>query len=186
MTEINREIELSYTLKEKDFLDLKMYSASQNNQINKQRKINRFAVLLLCVIFAGFYTYKGDSMVSTYFLLMGAICFILYPWYLNWLYRWTYRRQLKASSAFPVHVWLKIDETHVATLSEGATSTIPLDKIVEIIEMDNYFYLRKSLLEFIVIPKSELDSEDEVRAFLAFISLANSITYSDKKGFKWK
>lgn len=186
MTEITREIELSYTLKEKDFVDLKMYSASQNVQINKQRTINRFAVLLLSIILAGFYTYRGDNLVSSYFLLMGAICFILYPWYLNWLYRWTYGRQLKSSSAFPVHVWLKIDETHVTTLSKGITAATAIDEIAEIIEMDNYFYLRKSLAEFIVIPKSELDNEDEVRAFLAFISLGNSITYSDKKGFKWK
>lgn len=185
MNENFTELELNYTLDFRDLIELKMYIASQNKKINKQRIINRFVIVLICIIFAGIYMYRGDNVASTYFLLMGSVCFVLYPWYLNWLYRRTYGRQI-SSTELPIHVWFKMDETHVVTLSKGITTTILLGDVAEIVELDNYFYLKKSLNEWIVIPKTELNNEENVRAFLISAALVNSIRYSEKKGFKWK
>lgn len=185
MAEINQEIELSYNLKEKDLIDLKMYCASLNDKINRQRKINRYAILIICIIIGGIYTYKGNVVTSTYFFSMGIICFFLYPWYLNWFYRRIFRKQVVASD-FPIHVWLKIDEVNIVTLAKGITSTTLLADIEEIVELEESFYLKKSKTDWIVIPKSELDNEDEVRAFLTSTALVNDITYSEKNEFKWK
>lgn len=185
MAEISQELELNYNLQEKDFVDLKMYCASKNDKINRQRKINRIITTLVCVVIGAIYMYQGRQLTSTYFLLMGAVCFAIYPWYLNWLYRRMYKKQV-ALTEFPVHVWLRIDDSEIVTLARGVTTVIQLKDITEIIELDESFYLKKSITEWVTIPKTELKNEDEVRAFLTSVSLINGITYLEEKRFKWK
>lgn len=181
-------MELNYSLTEADFLDFQIYTTAKNPVIEKQRKRGRIMVIVVCLIIGGLALLDGRSIMGWYFLVAGVVCYIFYPKYLNYFYKRLFRKNVANAygKIVPLHIWIRFDEPNVIYLDRGKTSTFGIDKIQEIIELDAYYYLKLSEVEYIIIPKSGVSNNQEVKNYLEQLTEKYSITYSLKLGWKWK
>lgn len=181
-------MELNYNLKEIDYLNFQCYYSSKNETINKQRRMSRTLVLVACALIGILFFLQKNMFIGWYFVIAGFICYLFFPKYLNWFYKRIFKKNIARTykGIVPVHIWLRFDEENVVLLDRGRTLTFGIDKIQEVIELKEYFYLKMSELEYVIIPKSELNNEDDVRDFLKETVSKFSLTYSVNFDWKWK
>lgn len=181
-------MELNYNLNEPDYLHFQMYYASKNETITKQRRLSRTLVLVVCALIGILFFLERNMFVGWYFVIAGFICYIFFPKYLNWFYKRIFRKNIARTykDIVPVHIWLRFDDEKVVILDRGRTTSFSIDKIEEIIELKDYFYLRMSAIEYVLIPKEELNNEDDIRLYLQGLAGKFSLTYSLELDWKWK
>lgn len=182
-------MELKFSLNENDFLEHQLFLASKTDRIKKQR---RKSWILVTFIFFGlsviFFQTKNTIMVY-YFLVLGIISLIFYPYYQKYHYRKHYQKYIRDTykNRFDQIVTLKFEEDFIETSDMNGESKINYSAFEEIIEIENYFFLKLKTGGSIIIPKKlKLENIIDLKSELVQKIEKYQIKIKDELNWKWK
>jgi len=182
-------MELKYSLNENDFLTHQLFLASKTDRIKNQR---RKSWLLVSFIFFGlsfvFFQTKNIMMVY-YFLAVGILSLIFYPNYQKNHYRKHYQKYIRDTykNRFDQIATIKFEEDYIETSDMNSESKINYSAFEEIIEIENYFFLKLKTGGSIIIPKKlKLDNVFDLKSELMRIFENYQIKIREELNWKWK
>ncbi|MDU1889744.1 MAG: hypothetical protein E6767_03560 [Dysgonomonas sp.] len=179
--------EFKYTLTEEDFLYLQLYTASKDENVKKQRKMEKyrlagFSVICgLVLLFDDFYQYYA------YFLLVGSVLLLfVYPFWSAWYYKRMFKKRIHETykDRFPSESMIGMNDESISITNQGGHYTFIPSDVNSIVETGKYFYLK--LNQFIcVIPKTKVDEKIIQDQLMRYHNIYN-VTYITDLDWKWK
>jgi hypothetical protein len=182
-------MELKFSLNENDFLEHQLFLASKTDRIKKQR---RKSWMLVSFIFFGlsliFFQAKNMMMVY-YFLVVGILSLIFYPIYQKNHYRKHYKKYIRDAykNRFDQIATIKFEKDFIETSDINSESRINYSAFEEIIEIENYFFLRLKTGESIIIPKKlKFENIIDLKSDLVRIFENYQIKIKEELNWKWR
>ena len=178
---------IQYQLNREDFLQHQLYGASMKKGIKKKRLkswlMNTFIFVLLSAVFY----YYEVFMMSYYFAAFAIITLIFYPFYQRRLYKKHYEKHIDENlkNSFGHSVEVRFNDSDLLASDYTGESKINYSSFEKIIEISSHFFLKLTNGSMVIIPKSEIKSE-EVRDTLKSLSKKVTIPYSLELDWKWK
>jgi len=182
-------MELNYALTENDYLQQQLYLASKNEQIKKQRKLNRILVLVILLIIGFLFYINNILFVAYYFTSASIICFLLFPFYLKKFYRIVFKKYVKANfkNKIGINTTVLFIEDSLEVISKGiGDHRINFSNFKNISEIDNYFFIAFNTGESFMIPKDGIEDVEGLRTKLKGIAGNLKIEFISELDWKWK
>ena len=177
-------MKLNYSLSELDFLNYHMYASSKSKIQIKKRRRNRLIIPLFYVFF-GLFLIWANKNLGFLFLGFALLWYLIYPKYSKWYHKKHFEKHIKENHKNRVNKPVEIEffEDHFTSKDAASESTTKTSELDELIEVDDYFYIKLvSGLSFI-IPKSAVkDGED----FKNMIVNTYTVEYINEVNYKWQ
>jgi hypothetical protein len=179
-------MEIKLILNADDYLTYHLYIASQSK--TQKNKRYRSWVLLTISSFALSYVLKNnDKFLTWYFLFVGFLCLIFYPFYQRYYYKKHYRKFVNEKLQYKLGKENNIDFGKDAIYSKSATGEgrINSAEIAEIIEIGTHYFLKFKSGDSLIIPKALIKNELFVPELMAVLQNP-AIILTKQLNWKWK
>lgn len=182
--EIFNKMILKYKIKEQDFLDFQLFTASKSDRINKKKRNGWILLTVGAIVIAFLFYLKENTTITIYFGFVAVVCGLFYPKYFKWRYKKYYKTYIKEnySKRFGETETLEINDNHILSKDKTGEGKINLSEIEIINETDNHFFLKISIGASLLIPKKELKNVDKLREKFKEIGLA----INNETNWNWK
>ena len=175
-------------LKEEDYLTHLLFVASKSKLV-KTRRRTTLALYLAASVLLSFSTYHGHNSFLNWWqiLLLGVLFVFLYAFYQRYLYRKTYRKSIVEQYKGKMGSRKEIEfvDEQLFIRDYIGESRINLSKLQRIYETGAYFYLKFESSETLILPKSQIDSEELKTVLKALITRFN-IPVIEQLDWKWR
>ena len=179
---------LRYSLSEDDYLTHQLYIASKTERIKKQRR-RSWLILTFCSLVLSFLFSENDNKVMMYyFLALGIIILIFYPFYQRRYYRNHYQKYIKENYKNKINeiTNLIFGDTFVESFDRTGEGKMYLSEFEKLIEIKEYFFIGLKTGGSLIIPKLKLENIEETKLFLKNLAEKLQIEYSSALDWKWK
>ncbi|MBK5721355.1 hypothetical protein JGH11_10770 [Dysgonomonas sp. Marseille-P4677] len=182
-------LQIHYTLNEEDFLNLQLYHAFKNEDFKKQRIKDKYRIIglsLLCGLILFFDGYF--SIYSYYFLGSAVLFFIVHPWWSKWFYK----RLLKSKvinankDCFPQTTTLILQDKQIDLINNKNSHTFDIHNLLNIEEIQEYFFLQISNFPPIIIPKRQIPNINLIQKQLKQYNKNFDISFITDLEYRWK
>lgn len=156
---------LEFKIKQQDFLDFQLFTASKSERINKKKR-KEWVLLTVGSILVGIYFYLNhNSVMAVYFWLVAIICGLFYPRYFKWRYKKHYKTYIQEnySKRFGQLETIEIKDNAIFSKDKIGEGKINLSEIERIDETDKHFFIKISSGMSLIIPKGEINGPDNLR-----------------------
>ena len=175
------------TLSAEDYLQFQLYTASQSPRIRKKRRQGWIITVLIPGLLAALCLSWGNYFLFYYFLGFVALAAFFYPYYSRHRYHKHYQNYIAEHYQGRIGIVQTLDFSpeqieSKSTIGEGLIHTREIKRITEIAD---YFFLRLSTDESLIIPKSQLSDLVTIKDYLRDLSQRNSCEYLEELNWKW-
>lgn len=179
---------IQYQLNREDFLQHQLYGASMKKSIKKKRWKSWLMSTFIFVVLSGVFYHYEVFMMAYYFAAFAIITLIFYPFYQKRLYRKHYEKYIDENfkNSFGHSVEVRFNDSDLLASDYTGESKINYSSFEKIIEISSHFFLKLMNGSMVIIPKSEMENEEEVRDTLRSLSKKVTIPYSLELDWKWK
>lgn len=174
---------LEFKIKEQDFLDFQLFTASQSESVNK-KKIRGWLLLTLgALVFALYFHLIENLAMTIYCGFVAIVSGLFYPKYFKWRYKKHYETYIKEhySKRFNQAETIEINSEYIFTKDKIGEGKINLSEIEHIAETASHFFVKISTGHSLIIPKTELKNVNELREKFKAIGL----TVKDETNWSW-
>ena len=175
---------LEYKLKEQDFLEFQLFTASKSERINKKKRKGWIMLTLSSIVVACFFFLNENMTMTIYFGVVAIATVLFYPTYFKWRYKKHYKGYIREnySKRFGELQTLEINEHSLISKDKISEGKINLKEIEQIDETANHFFLKISTGMTLLIPKEEISGLDRLRGQFKELGF----TINDEVNWKWK
>lgn len=166
-------MKLTYRIQESDFLEYYLYTTFKSDSIKKKKRNSVMFFTVIPVGFALYFLYKDNSTVTLYFGALALVAGLFYPKYFDWRYKKHFQYFIKdnLSERFNQPVELEINKNSLFSKDISGEGSIKLKEIDEINETEQHFFFQIASGMSLIIPKSELENQEEFRNKLKSLGL---------------
>lgn len=181
-------MQLTYTLKEKDYLNFQLFHISNNQDVKRQRHNTQMIVGIAVGLIGVFFVLFGEKWEGIYFLIGAVPVYYLCGFYSSLLYRFSIRKHVANiyRSTTPREASLKIMEGKIEYSERGLSSNYLFEEIQSISNTRKYLFFRIGETSFIILPKSELIDANYVIGHIRDEAKKYSVRFLDRTGWKWR
>lgn len=177
--------EIKYTLKETDFLELHLYYFKSEGKLKRLTLKAWIAFLILIGIISGFLIWKSEIFSAIVLGITAAVISIFHSSQMKKLYKKQFKKTIKTyQSRFGKEVYLKISDSQIHVKSVAGDTYINFNEVIEFSETQNHFFI-KLKTQAIIIPKTELESIENLRENLKDLAKKLDVKYIDDSNWKW-
>lgn len=164
-------MEIEYNLTEKDYIQFHIFHVKNTKIAKRSLMINRIVGPIFFLVFGYLYSQiEGgiNSGLMTTVLILSALWVIFYPKYFESLVARNTKKGLKEDNIQGLigHHRLVMKDDGVYDSTSTGTTSARWNSISEFKEDKYNFYLYFSSTNAYVIPKREIENEDEVRQYI--------------------
>ncbi|WP_395052449.1 YcxB family protein [Flavobacterium sp.] len=181
-------MKLKYELNENDYLQYQLYTATKSERIKKQR-IKSWIILSFTFILIGFlFKQNENNILFYYFIILGMLSLILYPYYQRNYYKNHYKKFIKETFINTIGKSSVIEflEYEIITYDSNCESKVKYSALEEFNEIGDYIFLKFNSNQSFVIPKSKVENLEELKVELKYISDKFKIKQNLELDWKWK
>lgn len=145
------------TLDEKDHLTFQLYIASKTKRIQNIRLKSWIYTTVALASLAFLFHISNNKFLRNYFLAFTILSAFLYPFYSRYRYKKHYARHVRENLKNMINTpfTIRFDETSINTVDKTGSTTTHKTEITEIIELNEYFFLKTTYGYSMVIPKRQ-------------------------------
>lgn len=178
---------LAYTLSENDLLQNQLINASTSEGIKRKRRLSWIMVCIINLCFSFIFLVAGIDYLARYFLILVAICIVLYPTYQRWWYKSYLKRFVKKQfvNYGNESSTITFSDEFIETDDRTGSSKINIDQLEIVYETGAYFFIKLKSTQSLLLPKDQLDNINAVKKELIDISNKLKIKYISDLSWKW-
>lgn len=176
----------TYTLEKEDFVRSLLYAASQSKQIFRSR-VRSWMLFSAGFLGLGFVLLGVDRFLAEYFIIIGFICLVFYPFYTRWRYKRLYTKRVERNfkNRFGVNIDLFIDPEHLRTKDPSGETSINTKDILQVDEISKNLLIRTKTGPTLILPV-KMAGYQAVRSAIQEIANQQNIPWLDKPHWRWK
>lgn len=165
-------VNLKYALEKEDYVMFQLLVASTSDRIKKKRKRSRIIIPIIYLAFAAFGGYTGDTTMSIVFLVLSLIWFLFYPKYEAWKYKKHYNSFVDENfkSHYGLETKTQLGETEIYSENSKGNTTVKVEDITEIIETEQYLFVRLGVGMGLIFPKEKIQNLQELENWISTTS----------------
>ncbi|WP_319482674.1 YcxB family protein [uncultured Draconibacterium sp.] len=181
-------INLEFQLEREDHVTFQLYIASKSERIKKKRRTTKYRVPIVYLVLASIIFFVGELGLSIVFILVGILWYLFYPKYELKRYEKHYRSYVEENfkTELDPKVIIEFTETVINTTDEKGNSSIKIETIKEIDEIEKYFFIRLNPGLGLIIPKSKITDLGEFELWLNEITKRYGIKRNVDFAWRWK
>lgn len=178
-------MKLEYSLNKEDFLQYQLFTASKSKNIIKQKK-RTFIWVIVFLIVSGFNIYNRFENWLIYFIPLCFIIFLLSYYSVQYQYKSHYSKFIKENYKEKIGLVssLNFKNEELMITNSIAESKISYNSFLEIIEIQDYYYLKLKTEESFIIPKNIIIDKQEFEQVL--LILKEKYNVKEIIDLKWK
>lgn len=176
---------IEFSLNKEDYLVFQLYSSSQSRELKNSMLRSWFLTpLFFCGIGVGFYFYKG-IIYPIAFLATSVLWILIYPMYSRRNVVKNYSRNLDEiyGGRFGKTGKLSITDENLIMEDISGETMVRFNEVVQIVEIQEYFFLGLKNGSSIIIPKGRVD-------YFTLLKFMNRVTEKTNvaifKNLSWK
>ena len=180
---------VNFSLSEEDYLAFQLFYASKSKKAKKARNRNWISLVIIFACFAYFTFFRDDDLfLFYYFLVFVALTTFLFPVYSRYRYKKHYLNHIREvyENSFDKENELIFTNETIDLKDYTGTSNIIISQIIEINEIEKYYFLHISLAQAIIIPKEKIKNLSETDNTIKEIAEKFKIKYNIDLNWKWK
>ncbi|MFC4687697.1 YcxB family protein [Epilithonimonas pallida] len=160
-------LNLNYSLNEKDYLIYQLYTASKSKNVIKQKR-KSFIIVFIAFTFFGVNIYNKDKSGLWFFIPICLIILMSYPFILKWRYKSHYKKFIQENYKERIGLISNYNfDTETLNIKNSlGESKINYESFEQINETNDYYYLKLKTEESFIIPKSQILSNVEFKQIL--------------------
>ncbi|MBE0655227.1 MAG: YcxB family protein [Bacteroidales bacterium] len=181
-------IRLEYQLVREDHVTFQLYIASKSERIKKKRRRTKFRLPLAYLLFAVIIYFVGEISLSLIFLLIGILWFLIYPKYEKRMYEKHYQSFVEENfkTESDPEVVIELTEEKINATDKSGNSSIKIDAITAVDEIKDYFFIKLSPGQGLILPKSKIENMIEFENWLNRVLEKYQIPKNIDLDWKWK
>ena len=177
-------IDIKYTLKENDFLELHLYYSKTQGQLRKMILKTLLVYLVVIVLLCGNFCYVKEFFAAIRFSLFAVLYLFFHQHCIKKIFVKCFKKDIKKyKSRFNKEVRLQVSDTQIQLKSFDGNTNLNLSQIDVISETGDYFLI-KFKIEVVIIPKENLENVTDLQ--VNFIKLAESLNVKYVADLDWK
>jgi hypothetical protein len=169
---------INYIVKEEDYLQYLLYSASKNKSLQSKVLFRRILLSFTLILCGLLLLNRGNDTTFLFFIIAGILTAIFYSKYASWRYKSYYLKEInKKYSKFigkPITITLNPDSLYIA--DEYSNSTLKTNSLDSIIELVDFFILKFHGELGIAINKNHFSS-DQAQTFKTILIKHNKVPF---------
>lgn len=180
-------MDISYILREEDYLQFNLYVASNSKVVKRRRVLSRYVLPGAYLLFALISFYVNAMIMGIIFLVFSILWVLLYPAYEVKKYVKAYKKYIKSnlSRSLNNQVELKVKDDFIYLYDHTSEHKISIVSLYELVELPGIFLLSSDVGKAIIIPKDQIDVS-LVRQNLNDLSRTHKIPLIEKLDWKWR
>ena len=158
-------LQIEYKLEENDFLEFQLFAAEKSELIVKKKRNSWLILSIASLAVTVFYIIEANNSLAIYFGVITVLILLFYPKYINWKYKRHYINHIREnySARFGEIEQLEFHDDHLFAKDKTGEGTINNSEIVCVDETVNHFFIKVSTGVSLIIPKQELNNQNEIR-----------------------
>ena len=179
---------IDYTLSRNDFIKFQLFTASNSETIKKSRRRSRTRIPIIYFILGLILFISGSIVLGLVFIGIGIAWYFLYPVYLKRRYVRHFERHADEhlKNRFGKQVTLNFGDEFIDTTDYIGESKLRTSEITEINEISNYFFIKFSSGESLIIPKPVIQQNNEFTQWLLDQVEKLKINHNTDLNWKWR
>jgi Ca2+/Na+ antiporter len=148
-----------------DYLVFQLFNASQSERVKRKIRNGRYFMTIGCFLVSIYAFFAVDPFLSVFMLILGLLWWFLYGPYIKYFLKRNYKAHVKEHYAdrLNIPVTITIDNDSIQSIDKTGEGKIKLSEIEKINETGNYFFIRISTGQTLIIPKAGLNETDSFR-----------------------
>lgn len=177
---------ISFSVDQKDYLQYQLFSASQSKALLNRTKRTTWIVPILYLFMALVSVFMGNYMLPGVFIVIAAGWALGYPIF----QRKRYLKYITKSAAETYGtqadtISYELTDNLLHGKSAQGESSIYIEQITTINEIQDYFYVRLKRGATIIFPKSKLANKAALEEWLRSLSQRQNIPYITMLDWAW-
>lgn len=158
-------MKIDFTLEAKDFLAYQLYTASKSKRIKRSMLRTYLIWLVGCILFGIYFYWKENNALAIYFGIISLASALFFFKYLKWRYKRHYRNHIKENYKNKINQLVKIEFKDGFIYSQDKTgeAKIDLSQLLEINEITEYFFLKMSTGDSLILPKRVVENQEKLK-----------------------
>ncbi len=164
---------IKFSLNENDLLQFFLFTATQNNALKKKLNFGKYLLSIGSLSFAILFFVGKNTFLGLYFGIFAAVILVFYDRYYKWRYATNYKKYIarQLSEKYGQESELTLNDDHFHAKEREGEGTLNFDQVVQLTETNEFFYMKISAGNTIIIPKRVMEQPS---------AFANALT---QKGF---
>lgn len=181
-------MKIEYTLSRNDFIEFQLFTASNSETIKKSRRKSRNRLPIIYFILGLTMLVYRNIVVALIFIGIGITWYFLYPVYLKRRYVRHFERYVDENlkNRFGKQVTLIFSEEFIDTADFIGESKLRTSEISEVNEISNYFFIKFSSGESLIMPKPVIQQKIEFNEWLLNLVEKLKINHNTDLNWKWR
>lgn len=178
---------LEYTLEQPDFLEFQLFSASKSERILKSRRNSRIVLPIVYFILGTLLFVFADIVFGVVFIGIGLAWYYFHPNFTRKRYIRHFEKYLNENyrNRFGKPISLKFGEEFIETADYLSESKMRIREVEEINEIKDYYFLKVSSGESLIIPKNRLNERSDFHQYISKLANDLGIKYNTELNWKW-
>lgn len=178
---------LKYALEKEDYVMFQLLVASTSVRIQKKRKRSRIIIPIIYLAFAAFSWYNGDITISAVFFVLSVIWFLFYPKYQALKYKKHFNAFVDENfkSHYGIETTTQLGETEIYSENSKGNTTVKVADITELIETDQYIFVRLGVGMGLIFPKEKIENLQELQDWVSKTSEKLGISNQVNLNWSW-
>lgn len=175
------------SLTEDDFLLYQLYASSKSTQVKKARMRSRIVITLSFLILALLFFESQNPLLGYYFIAVGILALLFYPFYQRWKYKKHYLKHIRENykNRFNVESEMKLNGEFILTSDNSSEGKIKTSEIERIDEMSSHYFIKIKSRQSLIIPKEQVSHDSFINDISSIVE-EHKIKWNKELEWKWK
>jgi len=180
-------MKIEYILDKNDFLEHQLYESSKSPTMTKTRFAGRIRIPVIYFILAFIIYILVDILFAAIFIGIGILWYFAYPYFIRKKFTKHYDKLVQEyfKNRFGKQVSLVFGDEFIETFDSEAESKLRISEIDEIIEIENYYFIKMASGFSLIIPKLQIRNLNELKDTLSNLVRNFKIKHHIELDWKW-
>jgi hypothetical protein len=130
---------------------------------------------------------SNNEIMRNYFLIIGVITLIFFPFYQRWQYKKHYLKHIRDNykNKFVIETIIEFDKDFIKTSDKNSEGKIKINEIDEINEISGHIFIKIKPGDSLIIPKDKIQVEKFYQQLYPIIEKLK-INWNKDLEWKWK
>lgn len=177
-------MKLEYSLTSSDFLEYQLYNSSKSKSTQKRLLRSRVLIPVIYIVIGLYFWYKDENLIrAILFGIIALLWFLFYPNYAKRRYKKHFKKHVAENYKNRINKTVEVffDENHINTKDYTSESKINGTELKELIETENYFFIKLVTELCLIVPKIEVANQSELKKRVTDFGAE----YLDETNWKW-
>ncbi len=179
---------LKLKLEEEDHLIYQLYIASKSERIKKKRKSARIRIPIIYLILALIVYFSGQVSFALALAVFGSLWFLFYPQFERKRYYKHYKSFVKENfkDRLEKEAIINLGVEEIELIDESGNSKLKVEKIDEISEIENYYFIKLNKAAGLILPKRKIEDLESVKEWIEKAVEKYQLKKNVELDWKWK